>query len=281
MLKFKPGTVLSILSFSISLFILGFYLIVLIHLSNLIRIVNQKTPFVIELKDSLSDSQLASIKNDLSKNNGIRKIEFISREEGLKLMEKQLGKDFISGTNPLKDIYKLKLSDKYLENDMAEKLAEDLKSRPWVETCYFEKDNVDDLKSNLSSFNSVLLIIALIFIILSFILIYNNLKFILHSDRFQIKTMELVGASPDFIKKPYIKLAVKIGVFSGLFAVMIIVMLLLFLNFKYDIFNAFLDYGLTALVLFVIFIISIISPPVFINLLVNKYLKMTDKQRHR
>jgi cell division transport system permease protein len=281
MLKFKPGTVLSILSFSISLFILGFYLLLLIHLSNFINIVNQKTPFIIELKDSLGNSQLSEIKADLSKNSGIQKIEFVSREVGLKLMEKQLGQDYISGTNPLKDILKLKLSDKYLENDRAEKLAEELRLRPWVETCYFEKDNVDDLKSNLSSFNSVLLIIALIFIILSFILIYNNLKFILHSDRFQIKTMELIGASPVFIKKPYIKLAVKIGIFSGLFAVMIIVIMLLFLNFKYDIFNAFLDYGLTSLVLFLIFIISLISPPVFINFLVNKYLKMTDKQRHR
>jgi cell division transport system permease protein len=281
MLRFKPGTVLSILSFSISLFILGFYLLVLFHLSNLIRIVNQKTPFIIELKNDISQSRLGSVTAELSAKNGIQKIEFISKEQGLKIMERQLGKDFITGTNPLKDVLKIKLSDEFLKNDGVDLLISELKNKNWVESCYFEKDNVEDLKSNLNNFNSVLLIIALIFIILSFILIYNNLKFILHADRFQIKTMELLGASPVFIKRPYIKLAMRIGIFSGVFAVLIIGILLMALNFKYDIFNAFLDYGLTSMVLILIFSISVIFPPLFINILVDKYLKMTDKERHK
>ena len=279
MLKFKPGTVLSILSFSISLFVLGFYLLLLTHLSNLIRIVNEKTPYIIELKDSLSSAQIASIKTELNARSGIQKTEFISREVGIKIMEKQLGKDFITETNPLKDIFKLKLSDKLIAN--VEDLTVDFMQKPWVDNCYFEKDSVEDLKSNLSSFNSVLLIIALIFIILSFILIYNNLKFILHADRFQIKTMELVGASPSFIKRPYVKLALRIGLFSGLFAILLIAVLLIFLNLQFDIFKTFLDYGLTSLVLLLILLISVISPPVFINFLVNKFLKMTDTERHR
>lgn len=281
MLKFKPGTVLSILSFTISLFILSCYLLVLIHLSNLIKIVNEKTPFIIELKDNTSEDKLASLKTNISGKEGIIAVDFISREEGLKIMEKQLGKDFILDENPLKDILKLKLSEKLTDESSIEKLKNEIMKNSEVENCYFEKDNIEDLRTNLSSLNSVLLIIALIFITLSFILIYNNLKFILHSDRFQIKSMELVGASPEFIKRPYIKFSLKIGAISGLLAVGITFFLLIFLNIRYQIFSVILDTSFTLIILLSIFLISLISPPVFINYLVNKYLKMSDEQRHR
>lgn len=260
---------------------MGCYLLVLIHLSNLITIVNEKTPFIVELKDSLGKEKTDDLINELNNIQGIREITFISRDEGLRIMKKQLGNDFITDANPLKDILKIRLNEKLIKNNSVEKLKEEILKNTSVENCYFEKDSVEDLRTNLHSFNSILLIIALIFVTLSFILIYNNLKFILHADRFQIKAMELVGASPVFIKRPYIKLALKIGIFSGLIAVAITLLLLLFLQIKYDVFSIFLDSGYTSIILIFLLLISVISPPVFTNYLVNKYLKMTDEQRHK
>ena len=280
MLRFKPGTVLSILSFSISLFILGFYLLLLIHLSNMISIVNEKTPYIIELHDDITDVEISEIRQIIDNMPGIISVEYISKEEGLKLMEKHVGKSFLSDENPLRDIFKLKLKDYIVEKERLDDLTEQFTSFEWVSACYFEQDSIEDLRDNLMSLNSVLLFIAMIFITISFILIYNNLKFILHADRFQIKTMELIGASPSFIKMPYIKLSVKIGLISGTLAILLIVFLLVYLNSKYGIATSFMDFGLTAIVLLFLLFISVLSPPLFINYLVEKYLRMNDRERY-
>jgi cell division transport system permease protein len=281
MIKVKPGTVLSILSFSISLFILGFYLILAVHLSNLFTNISKKTPFVVELKDNISKSDLPHIQQSLEDNEAVDGLEFIPKEEGLKLMRKQIGSDLKFTDNPLKDIFKLKLKNDFTTENKIAILKNELKKHVWVEESYYEKEDIESLKSNLSGFNSVLLLIAFVFTIISFILIYNNLRFILHADRFQIKTMELIGASPRFIKRPYIKISIKIGIISAIISVLVISLFLIYLEANYSIFSTFLDLNIIAFVLFILVIVSTLVPPFFVNYLVNKYLKMSDSERHR
>lgn len=281
MIKVKPGTVLSILSFSISLFILGFYLILAIHLSSLFSNFDKKTPFVVELRDSISKSDLPQIQKILKENKAVKGVEFISKEEGLKLMKKQVGADLNFNDNPLRDLYKIKLKNDFTSESNIETLKNELKKYEWVEECYYEKEDIESLKSNLSGFNSLLLLIAFIFTIISFILIYNNLRFILHADRFQIKTMELIGASPVFIKRPYIKISIKIGIISAIISVLIISLILIYLEANYSVISTFLDLNIILVVIVILVLISIIVPPFFVNYLVNKYLKMSDSERHR
>jgi cell division transport system permease protein len=246
----------------------------------MIRLVNERTPYIIELHDELTAEEITEMSEILLGMPEIISAQYISKEEGLKIMENHIGKEFLTGDNPLMSIFKLKLKDEVIEKGKVDELTVYLNTFEWVSDCYFEKDSVEDLRNNLKSFNSVLLFIAMIFITISFILIYNNLKFILHADRFQIKTMELIGASPAFIKMPYMKLSIKIGLFSGLFAILLILSILLYLNSKYGIAATFMDYGLTAIVLLFLLLISTLSPPLFINFLVEKYLKMTDRERY-
>lgn len=281
MIKVKPGTVLSILSFSISLFVLGFYLILGLHLSSLFSNFDKKTPFIVELSDSISKSELSQLQKTIENNLAVKDLEFISREEGLKLMNKQIGTDLNFNDNPLKDIYKLKLKNDYTSEKEIAILKSELKKMQWVEECYYEKEDIQSLKSNLSGFNSVLLLIALVFIIISFILIYNNLRFMLHADRFQIKTMELIGASPVFIKRPYIKISIKIGILSAILSVLIISLILIYLEANYRVFNTFFELNIIYIVIIILLFISIVVPPFFVNYLVNKYLKMSDSERHR
>jgi len=281
MIKVKPGTVLSILSFSISLFVLGFYLILGLHLSSLFSNFDKKTPFIVELRDSISKSELSQLQKTIENNLAVKDLEFISREEGLKLMNKQIGTDLNFNDNPLKDIYKLKLKNDYTSEKEIAILKSELKKMQWVEECYYEKEDIQSLKSNLSGFNSVLLLIALVFIIISFILIYNNLRFMLHADRFQIKTMELIGASPVFIKRPYIKISIKIGILSAILSVLIISLILIYLEANYRVFNTFFELNIIYIVIIILLFISIVVPPFFVNYLVNKFLKMSDSERHR
>ncbi len=246
------------------------------------KIVNERTPFIIELKDSLSNYQIDVLKNELDLNPNIFDVEYISKKEGLKIMETELGQNILqdSTVNPLKNIIKLKLKDIFVKEGKVKELTDTLLTRPEIDNCFYEKEAVSSLKKNLTTLNSVFLILGIIFTIISFILIYNNLRFILHADRFMIKSMELIGASPAFIKRPYVKLALSIGLYSGAIAIMFLLLLLLFFNIKFNIFQSFLDINIAIIIMAGIFVFSLIVPPLFINFLVDKYLKLSDKHRY-
>ncbi|HHH53745.1 MAG TPA: FtsX-like permease family protein [Bacteroidetes bacterium] len=274
-MKLKPGTVLSVFSFSVSLFMLGFYIIVLFHISKLVSIVNERTPVIIELNDDLSEKYINHLIDSLESNKDVYELEYISKEQGLSLLEKDLGSELISSSadNPLKNIIKFKLKNNVFKENRIEEFINKIKEINGVATCYYEKTSVDSLKKNLKALNSFFFILGIIFIIISFVLIYNNLKFILSADRYNIKTMELIGASPSFIKRPYIKLSMKIGFYSGLIAIFFLLVLIMFLNLKFDLFNTILDIRIIVSVFVGIFVFSTILPPVFVNYLTIKYLK--------
>ncbi len=281
-MKFKPGTILSVLSLSISLFVLGVYLIILIHINNLVKIVNEKTPFIIELKDSLDQNTINVLISNFKSKEYVIDTKFITKDDGLKLLSEELGDDLLleDEVNPLKNIIRIKLKNRFIVAGGVHGLIQELETDKDIEKCTFEKESVDALKSNLKGLNSIFLFLGIVFILISFVLIYNNLKFILHTDRFTIKTMELIGASPSFVKRPYLKLAFKIGIFSALIAVILLMVSLLFLNIKYEIFNSIVDLSTIILVILFILILSLVAPPIFINSIVKKYLIISDKGRY-
>ena len=281
-MKFKPGTVLSIFSYALSLFVLGFYLVILVHISNLSGIINEKTPFIIELGDNTPRSKVDSLLRDLKGRDYIFDVSYIPKEKGLEILLEEAGDSLLvdSSANPLKDVIKFKLKNSFVKKGKEKELEENLRQDPVVANCIYDKESVEALEKNLAGVNSIFLVLGIIFAVISFVLIYNNLRFILHADRFLIKNLELIGASPSFIKRPYIKLALKTGFFAGLISVFLLSAILLFLNIKYGIFNIILDIKLTLLILVLMFFISVILPPLFINYLVNRYLRLTGKQMY-
>ena len=281
-MKFKPGTVLSIFSYALSLFVLGFYLVILIHISRLDDIINEKTPLIIELKDNIPPEMKESLLEYVKARDYTFDVKYIPKEKGMEILLEQYGDEILvdSAANPLKDIVKLKLKNDFVEQGKYKEFIERIRANPVVEECIFEKESAEALKKNLAGINSIFLALGIIFAVISFVLIYNNLRFILHADRFMIKNLELIGASPSFIKRPYIKLAIKIGFFSGLISILLLSGILIFLNYKYDVFNVILDAKTTLLILISMFFISLLLPPLFINYLVNRYLHLTSKQMY-
>lgn len=273
---------MSIFSLSISLFILGLYALVLVHVSNISKIINEKTPFVIELNDSTDQSTITNLINSLNSNKGVLEVELIDKEAGLKEMKKQLGADIleVGETNPLKDIIKLNLQSQFIEDKKVDTLRQELLELDFVTNCVFEKESVDNLKSNLESLNSFFLILGLIFMIISFVLIYNNIKLILHGDRFTIKTLELIGGSPEFIKRPYIKISLFIGFFAGIIGAVLLSTLLVYLHLSYGIFDSIAHLGISIAVIIILFLISVSLPPVLANYQAKKYLLISDKKRY-
>lgn len=280
-MKFKPGTILTLVSLTITLFLIGIYLILLVHVTKLEDIVNEKTPFVLELRDSLAQPDIFLLKNNLLERSYVigSSVEYIPKEEGLKMLEDQFGQQILADStiNPLNDVIRFRMHSSYIKSNDVDDLVQELNGLDQVEYCYFEQQQIGLLKGNLSRLNTILLVLGLLFIGISILLIYNNVKLVLRSDRKMLKTMELVGASPSFIKMPYIKKSIQIGFLAGLINLVLFGLLFLYLHYQLDLFAKFFDLTRTLFVLFLIFVIGIFIPLLFSNILINRFVRNTGQ----
>jgi len=261
---------------------MGVYLLIITHISNLENIINEKTPFVIELADDLSDTALNALLEDLKSRDYIRTstIEHISKEEGLQMLENQMGNAIFedSADNPLKDVIRFFLEADFIRKGEAPAFKSELMAKSTVENAFFEFQEIGAMKSNLRKFNYIFLIAGLVFISISLLLIYYNLKLVLRGDRKMLRTMELVGASPGFIKMPYIKKSLQIGLLSGIINVVVLLGILLYLDYSIQVFTYFLDISLTIFVFCIMLLTGILLPVLLSNLMVNKYIRLGQKE---
>lgn len=281
-MKFKPGTILTIISLTLTLFLLGVYLLIILHISNLENIINEKTPFVIELRDDLPEADLDQLLKDLKSRDYIRKstVEYITKEQGLRMLENQMGNSIFENRddNPLKDVVRFFLDADFIREGKAPAFKSELLALSAVENAFFEFQEMGAMKENLSKFNYIFLIAGVVFISISLLLIYYNLKLVLRGDRKMLRTMELVGASPGFIKMPYIKKSLQIGLLSCIINVLILSGLLLYLDYSIQVFTYFLDVSVTVFVFCIILLVGIMLPVMLSNFMVNKYIRLGQKE---
>lgn len=281
-MKFKPGTILTIISLTLTLFLLGVYLLIILHISNLENIINEKTPFVIELRDDLPEADLDQLLKDLKSRDYIRKstVEYISKEQGLRMLENQMGNSIFENRddNPLKDVIRFFLDADFIREGKAPSFKSELLALSTVENAFFEFQEMGAMKENLRKFNYIFLIAGVVFISISLLLIYYNLKLVLRGDRKMLRTMELVGASPGFIKMPYIKKSLQIGLLSCIINVLILSGLLLYLDYSIQVFTYFLDVSVTVFVFCIILLVGIMLPVMLSNFMVNKYIRLGQKE---
>ena len=151
----------------------------------------------------------------------IKDIRFISKRDALKDAAKEMGANpasFTDGVNPFSSSIELTLKSDYANSDSLQWIAKDLKKYPKVSTISYQRDLIDAVNRNLAKSGVVLLVLAVLLTIVSFSLINNTVRLGIYARRFSIHTMKLVGASWGFIRRPFIRRSVLIGVIAALLA---------------------------------------------------------------
>ena len=170
---------------------------------------------------------ILSEKNYIDKSGGKPRIKFLSKEEAAKSLIEDTGEDFIEflGANPLRDSYIINLTEDFQNNERLEVIKKDIEQIPNVfEVAYTQnlKKMVDDINDNIQKIGLVLSVFVIILLFTVVVLINNAIKLALFSQRFLIRSMQLVGATPFFIKKPFVLRATLHGTLSGLLASLIL-----------------------------------------------------------
>ncbi len=191
---------------------------------NLSQWVKENLTVTVMLSDDVSVNGAKLLCRDLYHRPYSKNIDYISKEQALKEQSEAMGSDpseFL-GVNPFPATLELQLHSDYANRDSLRWIASELQKNPKVTDVAYQVDLMDSVNSNLTKVNLLLLALAVLLTFVSFSLINNTVKLSVYSRRFIIHTMKLVGASWGFIRKPFMKQALLVGVIAALIAIAVL-----------------------------------------------------------
>ncbi|MBR1410615.1 MAG: permease-like cell division protein FtsX [Prevotella sp.] len=191
---------------------------------NLSQWVKENLTVTVMLSDDVSENGAKLLCRDLYHRPYSKNIDYISKEQALKEQSEAMGSDpseFL-GVNPFPATLELQLKSDYANRDSLKWIAKELQKNPKVTDVAYQVDLMDSVNRNLTKVNLLLLLLAVLLTCVSFSLINNTVRLSVYSRRFLIHTMKLVGASWAFIRKPFMKQAMLVGVIAALIAIAVL-----------------------------------------------------------
>ncbi len=219
-------SMLIILSLTAALFLVAFSGWIALTSKQLVLYIKQNIEVQVYLDKSLTQIQKDSVRNLITKKNyvaysdNVPQIKFISKESTAEKVLKETNEDFrsILGENPYRDAFSLKIKENYFKEEELAKIKADLESVPGIFEADYAKDFVDSINKNANKAYLIIASIVVLLLIAIVLLINNTIRLALYSQRFIIRSMQLVGATDWFIQKPFIGKGILQGFISGLMA---------------------------------------------------------------
>ena len=256
---------LVVISISSVLFFLSAFIFFVLNSNNIINDFKEKIPIVVFIKDGASKIELSQFEKKLSIDNSVKKFFYTSKDDAASKFSSEIGENFVEylGYNPL-----LNSIDIYFHADKVETLfindvVENFQKEDFVYEVSYDAPLIFLINDNFKKVKDWVLVLAIFFIFISIILINNTIRLSIYSKRMTIKTMQLVGATKSFIKKPFILTQIKLGFLSAVISSIFFISLIIYFNSNYfniDLFllkNSILISAATSFVLS--FLISSIS----------------------
>ncbi|MDH6306629.1 cell division transport system permease protein [Parabacteroides sp. PF5-5] len=266
----------SIISIALVLFLLGLIFLIGLLGNKLSDYVKENISFSVILKDGQKEADIKRIQKNLDDLPFIKSTEYISKEQAAKELEEELGEnpETFLGFNPLQASIEVKLFSEYANADSLQVIERKIKSYTSVSELLYRKDMMQVVNDNITRVGFVLLTLALMLTIISFVLISNTIRLLIYSKRFLIHTMQLVGATADFIRRPFINYNIVSGILASILAILMLVGSLYYLQQELSGFVQLLDINLLILVFTAVFVLGILLSYLATYLAVNKYLRM-------
>ena len=275
--RFRLQGITLCISTAMVLVLLGLVVFSVLIGRNLSSYVKENLVVTMWLDQDMSDTEAQQICKKLRTRPFINNLQYVSKEQALKDGIKDLGADpseFADG-NPFLSSIELTLNANYANSDSLRWISKELKNHPKVNEIAYQKDLVDAVNKNIAKISIVLLFLAVLLTIVSFSLINNTVRLGIYARRFSIHTMKLVGASWGFIRKPFLKQALWVGIVAAIIAIIVLGGLIYTLYYYEPRILTVLDWKVAVITASVVLLFGIIITTLCANISVNKFLKMT------
>ena len=232
--RFAGSYFISLMSIMLVLFVLGMYAFVMIYTDRLLDFVKENIGFEIVMKSNAKESSIINLKDELSKKDYVKSVEYISKEDATNRMKEDLGEDFLQWLgdveNPLLPSIDVRFIADYANADsmaMVEKWVDD---KTIVKEIIYPKTLTNTINDNINKIKIVLFAVSIILLLIAITLISHTIRLSVYSKRFTVRTMQLVGATEGFIMKPFLKTFMIQGLIAAIIALVFITMALYGMN---------------------------------------------------
>ncbi|MBS1682885.1 MAG: ABC transporter permease [Bacteroidetes bacterium] len=270
-----------IFSITLALFSIGVFGALVIYSKELEKIVKETIRLHVYLNSHIAKEDITKIKTSLTANIYVAKtneaVKFISKEEAEKQFIRETGEDFkkFLGENPLHDAFLIRIDEPYQSKSSLAKIKSDLEKMPGVFQVDYKENLIESVNKNITRIGLILMGLVAVLLIIVVLLINNTLRLALFSQRFLIRSMQLVGAKKWFIQRPFLVRASLHGLLAGVLASALLVGLISFATKRIEelklIQNNERLIQLMGSLLLLGFIVAVVSS----YRAVNKYLKLS------
>tara|TARA_B100000768_G_scaffold71878_1_gene68888 strand:- start:15973 stop:16851 length:879 start_codon:yes stop_codon:yes gene_type:complete len=209
-----------VLSISLVLFLLGILGLLVLNAKSVSDNFKEQVILTIYLEDTSKEVEIKQLEKSLALSNYVKQTKFISKESAADFMKLEYGEDFLDdvGYNPLKNSIEVNLKADYVTARRLDSITDSTMKKNFVEDIKYDKDLVSLINSNVKRLSLWILIISGIFTGIAVLLINSSIRLAVNSKRFSIKTMQMVGATKKFIRKPFLWRSIRLGIIGSLLA---------------------------------------------------------------
>lgn len=219
--KARTSYVSTVVGVTLVLFLLGAFGSLVLNAQKLSVYAKENIVINIFLKDDTKEVDILQMKKGLDLEPFSKQSTYVSKEEAGELMKAELGEDFVEflGYNPLLPSIDLKLNAAYAVPDSIEWIKENLAANPYTRQVVYNPKVVENIDSNVNAIGLVLLGFSVLLLIISIAMINNTIRLSIYSKRFLIRTMQLVGATEGFIRRPFLSQSMLQGLLAAVLAI--------------------------------------------------------------
>ncbi|TXD82543.1 FtsX-like permease family protein [Subsaximicrobium wynnwilliamsii] len=211
-----------VISIALVLFLLGCLGLLVLNAKKVADHFKEQVVVTIYLNESAKEVEINQLEKSLAMAEYTKKTEYVSKEEAAELMKAETGEDFMDfvGYNPLQNSIDVYLKADYVTNETLDGITEELANKKFIEEIRYDNDLVELMNDNVKKITFWVLILSGLFTLIAVLLINSSIRLQVYSKRFIIKTMQMVGATKSFIRRPFIGKSVQLGVVGAIVALL-------------------------------------------------------------
>jgi cell division transport system permease protein len=265
-----------VLSIALVLFLLGLLGMLVLNAKKVSDHFKEQVVLTIYLKESAKEVEIKQLEKSLALSEYVKSIEYVSKEQAAEIMKAENGEDFMDfvGYNPLQNSIDVHLKADFVTSEQLEKISEEAASKNFVAEVTYDNDLVNLMNDNVKKISFWVLLISGIFTVIAVLLINSSIRLSVYSKRFTIKTMQMVGATKQFIRRPFIWQSVRLGIIGAVVALVGMAIVLYNLNKTFSELQLLSNPLLVTLLFVGIFVLGIVITWISTHIATQRFLNL-------
>lgn len=281
--KTKSVYISTVISIALVLLMTGLLGLILVHAKNLSNYVKENIVLNIIIDGDAKEAEVLNLQKEINTDKYVLKTQYISKELAARNLQQDLGEDFVEflGYNPLLSSIDVYLKAEYANKDSIDVFTKNITENDMVQEVVYQESLIDMVNQNIRIIGLIILGFAFILLIIAVALINNTIRLAIYSQRFLIKSMQMVGATKSFIRKPFIGYGLVHGLLGALIAIIMLMLLLYFGQEQIPELVILRNYYEFALIFLGVIALGILMSGLSTYFAVSKYLRLRMNDLYR